>query len=186
MNVLISILQGGLDALLEYLSAHVLTCLVPAFFIAGAVAVFISQGAVLRYFGPKAKKLLSYSVASVSGTILAVCSCTVLPLFGGIYKRGAGIGPAVAFLYSGPAINVLAIVYSARILGYDLGAARAIGAIAFAAGIGIIMSLIYRKEESLKDSAVFDALLDNPEGKKWWQQVIYFAVLVGILIFAAS
>ena len=186
MSILMQLLQGGWDALLEYLSAHVLTCLVPAFFIAGAIAIFISQGAVLRYFGPKAKKLLSYSVASVSGTILAVCSCTVLPLFGGIYKRGAGIGPAVAFLYSGPAINVLAIVYSARILGYDLGAARAIGAIAFAAGIGIIMSLIYRKEESLKDSAVFDALLDNPEGKKWWQQVIYFAVLVGILIFAAS
>jgi len=186
MSILMQLLQSGWDALLEYLSAHVLTCLVPAFFIAGAIAVFISQGAVLRYFGPKAKKLLSYSVASVSGTILAVCSCTVLPLFGGIYKRGAGIGPAVAFLYSGPAINVLAIVYSARILGYDLGGARAIGAIAFAAGIGIIMSLIYRKEESLKDSAVFDALLDNPESKKWWQQVTYFAVLVGILIFAAS
>jgi len=180
------LLQGGWDALLEYLSAHVLTCLIPAFFIAGAIAIFISQGAVLRYFGPKAKRLLSYSVASVSGTILAVCSCTVLPLFGGIYKRGAGIGPAIAFLYSGPAINVLAIVYSARILGYDLGAARAIGAIAFAAGIGLIMSLIYRKEESLKDAAVFDALTADPEGKKWWQQVIYFAVLVGILIFAAS
>jgi len=186
MNVLISILQGGLDALLEYLSAHVLTCLIPAFFIAGAIAVFISQAAVLKYFGPQTKKVLSYSVASISGTILAVCSCTVLPLFGGIYKRGAGLGPAIAFLYSGPAINVLAIVYSARLLGYDLGAARAIGAIAFATGIGIIMALIYRKEESLKDSAVFDALLDNPEGKKWWQQVIYFAVLVGILIFAAS
>jgi len=176
MNVLISILQGGLDALLEYLSAHVLTCLIPAFFIAGAIAVFISQAAVLKYFGPQTKKVLSYSVASISGTILAVCSCTVLPLFGGIYKRGAGLGPAIAFLYSGPAINVLAIVYSARLLGYDLGAARAIGAIAFATGIGIIMALIYRKEESLKDSAVFDALLDNPEGKKWWQQVIYFAV----------
>ena len=186
MEIIVQVLQGGWNALLEYFSAHVLTCLVPAFFIASAIAVFISQGAVLRYFGPKAKKLLSYSVASVSGTILAVCSCTVLPLFGGIYKRGAGLGPAIAFLYSGPAINVLAIVYSARILGYDLGAARAIGAIAFAAGIGIIMSLIYRKEESLKDSAVFDALLDNPEGKKWWQQAIYFAVLVGILIFAAS
>jgi len=160
--------------------------LVPAFFIAGAIAVFVSQDAILRYFGPKSKKLLSYSVASVSGTILAVCSCTVLPLFGGIYKRGAGIGPAIAFLYSGPAINVLAIVYSAKILGYDLGAARAIGAIAFAAGIGLIMSFIYRKEESLKDASVFDALLANPEGKKWWQQVIYFAVLVGILISAAS
>ena len=186
MSILMQLLQGGWDALLEYLSAHVLTCLIPAFFIAGAIAIFISQGAVLRYFGPKAKRLLSYSVASVSGTILAVCSCTVLPLFGGIYKRGAGIGPAIAFLYSGPAINVLAIVYSARILGYDLGAARAIGAIAFAAGIGLIMSLIYRKEESLKDAAVFDALTADPEGKKWWQQVIYFAVLVGILIFAAS
>ena len=186
MEIIVQVLQGGWNALLEYLSAHVLTCLIPAFFIAGAIAVFVSQGAVLRYFGPKAKKLLSYSVASVSGTILAVCSCTVLPLFGGIYKRGAGIGPAVAFLYSGPAINVLAIVYTARILGYDLGLARAIGAVAFAAGIGLIMALIYRKEESLKDSAAFDALMADPEAKKWWQQIVFFAVLVGILIFAAS
>lgn len=187
MEIIIALLQGGWNALLEYLSAHVLTCLIPAFFIAGAIAVFVSQGAVLRYFGPKAKKLLSYSVASVSGTILAVCSCTVLPLFGGIYKRGAGIGPAVAFLYSGPAINILAIVYTARILGLDLGLARAIGAVVFAAGIGFIMALIYRKEESLKDSAAFDALLDAaPESKSLWQQVIFFAVLVGILIFAAS
>ena len=186
MEIVLQVLQGGWNALLEYLSAHVLTCLIPAFFIAGAIAVFISQASVLKYFGPQAKKLLSYSVASVSGTILAVCSCTVLPLFGGIYKRGAGIGPAVAFLYSGPAINVLAIVYTARILGYDLGLARAIGAIAFAAGIGLIMALIYRKEESLKDSAAFDALMADPEAKRWWQQVIYFAVLVGILIFAAS
>jgi len=186
MSVLVELLYGGWNALLEYLSAHVLTCLVPAFFIAGAIAVFISQDSILKYFGPQAKKHLSYSVASVSGTILAVCSCTVLPLFGGIYKRGAGIGPAVAFLYSGPAINVLAIVYSARILGYDLGAARAIGAIAFAAGIGLLMSLIYRKEESLKDVEAFAALLADPEGKKWWQQVVFFIVLVGILVFAAS
>ncbi len=186
MEIIAQVLQGGWNALLEYLSAHVLTCLIPAFFIAGAIAVFVSQGAVLRYFGPKAKKLLSYSVASVSGTILAVCSCTVLPLFGGIYKRGAGIGPAVAFLYSGPAINVLAIVYTARILGYDLGIARAVGAIVFATGIGLIMSLIYRKEESLKDSDAFNALMADPEAKKWWQQIVFFAVLVGILIFAAS
>ncbi len=186
MEILVELAQGGLNALLEYLSAHVLTCLVPAFFIAGAIAIFISQASVLKYFGPRAKKLLSYSVASVSGTILAVCSCTVLPLFGGIYKRGAGIGPAVAFLYSGPAINVLAIVYTARLLGYDLGAARAIGAIVFAAGIGLLMSLIYRREESLKDSEAFEALLADPEGKKWWQQVVFFAILVGILIFAAS
>ncbi len=185
MSIVAALLQGGWNALLEYLSAHVLTCLVPAFFIAGAIAVFISQASVLKYFGPRAKKLLSYSVASVSGTILAVCSCTVLPLFGGIYKRGAGIGPAVAFLYSGPAINVLAIVYSARILGYDLGVARAIGAIAFAAGIGLLMSLIYGKEESLKDTAAFDVLVVDPESKKWWQQIIFFAILVGILVFAA-
>ena len=186
MSILMQLLQGGWNALLEYLSAHVLTCLVPAFFIAGAIAVFISQASVLKYFGPQAKKLLSYSVASVSGTILAVCSCTVLPLFGGIYKRGAGIGPAVAFLYSGPAINVLAIVYTARILGFDLGLGRAIGAVAFAAGIGLIMATIYRKEESLKDSAAFDALMADPESKKWWQQIVFFAVLAGILVFAAS
>jgi len=183
--MLLSILQGGLDALLEYLSAHVLTCLVPAFFIAGAIAVFISQAAVLKYFGPQAKKVLSYSIASVSGTILAVCSCTVLPLFSGIYKRGSGLGPAVAFLYSGPAINILAIVYSARLLGYDLGAARAIGAIAFAAGIGLIMSFIYRKEESRRNKQAFAVPADS-EVKSLWQQAIFFGTLVGILVFAAS
>jgi len=186
MPIIMELLQGGLDALLEYLSAHVLTCLVPAFFIAGAIAVFVSQGSVLKYFGPLAKKLLSYSVASVSGTILAVCSCTVLPLFGGIYKRGAGIGPATAFLYSGPAINVLAIVYTARLLGYELGAARAIGAIIFSIVIGLIMALIYRKEETLKDASAFDALVTDSDNKGWWQQVIFFVALVGILIFAAS
>ncbi len=186
MPIAIELLQGGLDGLLEYLSAHVLTCLIPAFFIAGAIAVFVSQAAVLKYFGPQAKKVLSYSVASVSGTILAVCSCTVLPLFGGIYKRGAGIGPAVAFLYSGPAINVLAIVYSARLLGYDLGAARAIGAIVFAASIGLIMTFIYQKEESQKDAQSFALLATDPEGKSLWQQVAFFGTLVGILVFAAS
>lgn len=186
MEIITQLLQGGWNALTEYLSAHVLTCLIPAFFIAGAIAVFISQSAILKYFGPRTKKLLSYSVASVSGTILAVCSCTVLPLFSGIYKRGAGIGPAVAFLYSGPAINVLAIVYTARILGFDLGLARAIGAVIFAVGIGLIMAFIYRREESLKDSVAFDTLTADPESRKWWQQIIFFAVLVGILIFAAS
>jgi len=185
MSIVIQLLQSGLNALLEYLSAHVLTCLVPAFFIAGAIAVFISQAAVLKYFGPQAKKVLSYGVASVSGTILAVCSCTVLPLFGGIYRRGAGLGPAVAFLYSGPAINVLAIVYSARLLGYDLGAARALGAIVFAIGIGLIMALIYRKEEAQKNNQAFAVLADS-EGKSLWQQAIFFGTLVGILISAAS
>jgi len=188
MQVFIDILHSGLDALVGYLSAHVLTCLVPALFIGGAIAAFLSQPAVLKYFGPQAKKVVSYSVASVSGAVLAVCSCTVLPLFGGIYKRGAGLGPAIAFLYSGPAINVLAVVYTARLLGYDLGAARAIGAIAFAAGIGLIMAFIYRKEEAQKekDAQAFATLTADPETKKPWQQIIYFGTLVGILVCAAS
>ena len=186
MDFFIELLRGGLDGLSEYLSAHVITCLVPAFFIAGAIAVFISQGAILKYFGPQAKKWLSYSVASISGTILAVCSCTVLPLFGSIYKRGAGIGPAIAFLYSAPAINVLAIVYTARLLGYDLGIARAIGAIIFAVVIGLIMAFIYRKEETAKDAQAFAMLDSDPEEKSLWQQAIFFGTMVGILVFAAS
>ena len=186
MEPLVELLKGGLDGLLEYLSAHVLTCLVPAFFVAGAIAVFISQAAVLRYFGPQAKKVVSYSVASASGAILAVCSCTVLPLFGGIFKRGAGLGPAIAFLYSGPAINILAVTYSARLLGYDLGAARAVGAIVFAAVIGLTMAFVYRGEESNKDSSTFAVLADDPESKGLWQQAVFLGALVGILVFAAS
>jgi len=186
MEIVLQFIQGGLDALVEYLSVHVLTCLVPAFFIAGAIAVFISQTAILKYFGPKAKKVLSYSVASVSGTILAVCSCTALPLFGGIYKRGAGLGPAIAFLYSAPAINILAIVYSAKLLGYDLGLGRAVGAILFSVVIGLIMAAIYRKEESQKDAAAFAMLAVDREEKPIWQQLVFFATLVGILVFAAS
>jgi len=186
VETFVDLMHGGLDGLINYLSAHVLTCLVPAFFIAGAIAVFISQASVLKYFGPQAKKVLSYGVASVSGTILAVCSCTILPLFGGIYKRGAGLGPAIAFLYSGPAINVLAIVYSARLLGYDIGAARAIGAILFSIVIGLAMAFIYRKEQSQKDTSAFAALATDPEDKKLWQQIIYFGTMVGVLISASS
>ena len=186
METFVDLLHSGVDALTDYLSGHVLTCLIPAFFIAGAIAVFISQGAVLKYFGPQAKRIVSYSVASVSGAILAVCSCTVLPLFGGIYARGAGLGPAIAFLYSGPAINVLAIVYSARLLGYDLGAARAIGSAVFAVVIGLIMAFLYRKEESEKDAQAFAMLTGEPEGKILSRQVIFFAILVGILVTAAS
>ena len=185
MEIALHLLQGGIDALLEYLSLHVLTCLVPAFFIAGAISIFISQAAILKYFGPKAKKVVSYGVASISGTILAVCSCTVLPLFGGIYKRGAGLGPAIAFLYSGPAINILAIVYSARLLGFDLGIGRAIGAILFSVVIGLIMAAIYRKEESEKDIDAFAMLPAEPESKSLRQQLIFFGILVTILVFAA-
>ena len=158
MDFFVDLLKGGVAALADYLSAHVITCLVPAFFIAGAISAFLSQASVLKYFGPKAKKVVSYSVASVSGAVLAVCSCTVLPLFGGIYKRGAGLGPAITFLYAAPAINVLAIVYSAKLLGYDLGIGRAIMAILFSVVIGIIMAFIYRKEQSKADAKAFEMM----------------------------
>jgi len=169
-----------------YAQEHVLLCLVPAFFIAGAVGVFVSQNAVMKYFGPKANKLLSYGVASVSGTILAVCSCTVLPLFGGIYMRGAGLGPAIAFLYSGPAINVLAIVLTARILGWQLGVARAIGAILFSVIIGLLMHLIFRKEELAKAAQPQEVFLEDDEhpARPLWQVALYFLSMVGILVFA--
>ena len=169
-----------------YAREHVLLCLVPAFFIAGAIGVFVSQNAVMKYFGPKASKWLSYSVASVSGTILAVCSCTVLPLFGGIYFRGAGLGPAIAFLYSGPAINVLAIVLTARVLGWQLGVARAVGAIAFSVVIGLLMHLIFLKEERAKAANPQEVFLgdDDKGNRPLWQVALYFLSMVGILVFA--
>lgn len=186
MTTFIEIIQGGLSGLTEYLSAHVLTCLIPAFFIAGAITVFISQAAVLKYLGPAAKKWLSYTIASVSGSILAVCSCTVLPLFGAIYKRGAGLGPAVAFLYTAPAINILAIVYSAKLLGYDLGIARAIGAVVFSIAIGLIMAWLYRKEEAGKNNQTFVPPANDNTAKNIGQQALFLGTLVGILVFAAS
>ena len=169
-----------------YAREHVLLCLVPAFFIAGAIGVFVSQNAVMKYFGPRAHKALSYGVASVSGTILAVCSCTVLPLFGGIYMRGAGLGPAIAFLYSGPAINVLAIVLTARVLGWQLGVARAVGAVAFSVIIGLMMHLIFLKEERAKAAQARDVYLGDDDGKDrpLWQVALYFLAMVGILVFA--
>lgn len=167
-----------------YAREHVLLCLVPAFFIAGAISVFVSQASVMKYFGAKANKFLSYSVASVSGTILAVCSCTVLPLFSGIYKRGAGLGPAIAFLYSGPAINVLAIILTARILGWQLGLARAIGAVVFSVVIGLLMHLIFLKEENARQAdGDFDAG-EVKETRSLGKTVLYFASMVIFLIFA--
>ncbi|RMF97793.1 MAG: hypothetical protein D6734_01270 [Candidatus Schekmanbacteria bacterium] len=166
-----------------YAREHVLLCLVPAFFIAGAISVFISESSVIKYFGANANKILAYSVASVSGTILAVCSCTVLPLFAGIYKMGAGIGPAVSFLYSGPAINVLAIILTARVLGFKLGVARAIGAILFSVLIGMIMHLIFHKEEKIKTPK--ETSLSGEEVRRpLWKNILYFASMVGILVFA--
>ena len=166
-----------------YAQEHVLLCLVPAFFIAGAIGVFISQASVMKYLGAKANKILAYGVASVSGTVLAVCSCTVLPLFAGIYKMGAGIGPASAFLYSGPAINVLAIVMTARILGPQMGIARAIGAIFFSIIIGLIMHFLFREEAAEKAAAQM-AMPDAEGGRPLWQTALYFFSMVGILVFA--
>jgi uncharacterized membrane protein YraQ (UPF0718 family) len=166
-----------------YAQEHVLLCLIPAFFIAGTIAVFVSQAAVIKYFGAKAKKWISYLVASVSGSILAVCSCTVLPLFSGIHKRGAGLGPAIAFLYSGPAINILAIILTARILGFELGIARVVGAVVFSIVIGISMAFFFRKEEKEKAEAQL-AMPDVEEGRPFWQTSFHFFILVGILVFA--
>jgi uncharacterized membrane protein YraQ (UPF0718 family) len=168
----------------EYAREHVLFCLVPAFFIAGAIACFVSQGAVMKYFGARANKVLAYSVASVSGSILAVCSCTVLPIFAGIRARGAGLGPAIAFLYSGPAINVLAIILTARVLGWELGVARAIGAIIFAIVIGLIMASLYRKEED-EDEMSAGLGEEEDDGRPLAQTVLYFLTMVLILVFAA-
>ncbi len=166
-----------------YAQEHVLLCLVPAFFIAGAVGVFVSQASVMKYLGPKANKLLAYGVASVSGTVLAVCSCTILPLFAGIYRMGAGLGPACAFLYSGPAINILAIVLTAAVLGPEMGVARAVGAILFSVVIGLAMHFVFRKEEQAKLEAA--GAMPEPEvARPLWQTALYFGSMVGILVFA--
>ncbi|MDP8256739.1 MAG: permease [Candidatus Alcyoniella australis] len=168
----------------DYAREHVLFCLVPAFFIAGAIGVFVSQAAVMRYFGAQANRVLAYSVAAVSGGILAVCSCTVLPLFAGIHRRGAGIGPAAAFLYAGPAVNVLAIVLTARVLGWKLGLARALFAVGFSIVIGLVMALIFRREEQERAaSGMFASTAEQP--RPLWRTGLYFLSMVLILVFAA-
>jgi hypothetical protein len=169
----------------EYAREHVLLCLVPAFFIAGGISVFVSQDSVMKYFGPKAKKWVSYSVASVSGSILAVCSCTVLPIFTGIYMRGAGLGPATAFLYSGPAINILAIIITARVLGPELGIARVVGAVLFSVVVGLFMHIIFIKEEkerTEKDEKMF--AFENEQSRPIWKDIVFFVSMIGILVFA--
>ncbi len=180
--------QSGLEAFMmlqEYARQHVLTCLVPAFFIAGAITVFVSQAAILKYFGATANKILSYSVASVSGTVLAVCSCTVLPLFAGIYSRGAGIGPATAFLYSGPAINVLAIILTAKVLGWQMGLARAIGAVVFAIVTGLLMAFIFRKDDANRETGEIFLPEEEGKGRALWQDAFYMLTMVLILVFAS-
>ncbi len=172
-----------LDLTRWYAREHVILCLLPAFFIAGVIAVFISQGAVIKYFGATARKWVAYTVASVSGSILAVCSCTILPLFSSIHKRGAGLGPAIAFLYSGPAINILAIILTARILGFEMGLARVIGAVVFAIVIGSIMSLIYQKVEMQKKEEQL-SFPEVQEKRPMRKTSLLFFTLVLILVFA--
>jgi uncharacterized membrane protein YraQ (UPF0718 family) len=167
-----------------YAREHVLLCLVPAFFIAGAISVFLGQESVIKYLGPDANKFVSYGVASVSGTILAVCSCTVLPLFAGIYKRGAGLGPAATFLYSGPAINILAIILTARVLGWQLGLARAVGAILFSVVVGLLMHLVFLKEEKNRPGAEGFQMVGTTEERPLWKNALYFVAMVLILVFA--
>lgn len=176
-------IAATLDLVKWYAREHVVLCLLPAFFIAGVVSVFVSQASVLKYFGAQAKKVVAYTVASVSGTILAVCSCTILPLFSSIHKRGAGLGPAIAFLYSGPAINILAIILTARILGFEMGVARVIGAVSFSIIIGVSMSLIYRKEEKVKREEQMN-IVPPPEKRPMHQTSLHFFTLVLILVFA--
>lgn len=177
-NALMTAIHSALNLSKWYAREHIVLCLLPAFFIAGVIAVFVSQGAVLKYFGAKAKKWLSYTVASVSGGILAVCSCTILPLFTSIYKRGAGLGPAIAFLYSGPAISILSIILTARILGLEMGLARVIGAVTFAVIIGLVMSFIFRKEERDKKIEQMN-IVPPPEKRPLWQTAVFFLHLGG-------
>lgn len=174
--------DATLDLTKWYAQEHVVLCLLPAFFIAGVIAVFVSQGSVLKYFGANAKKWLSYTVAAVSGGILAVCSCTILPLFTSIYKRGAGLGPAIAFLYSGPAISILSIILTARILGMEMGIARIIGAVLFSVVIGLLVSFIFRKEEKAKKEEQMN-IVPPPEKRPMWQTSFHFFTLVLILVF---
>lgn len=180
-------LLEGFFLLKGYAREHVLLCLVPAFFIAGAIGQFVRQGAVLRFLGARAPRPVAYGVASVSGSVLAVCSCTVLPLFASIYRRGAGLGPATAFLYSGPAINVLALILTARVLGLEIGLARAIGAVVFAVVVGLLMAFLFRKEEDERQSQGADpfaaaALEESP--RPAWQDGLFLATMIGILVFA--
>lgn len=181
VNIVYDALMKGLVAVSDYLAQHTLTCLIPAFFIAGAIGAFVKKDAILKYFGPDVKRYLSYGIASISGTVLAVCSCTILPLFAGIYKKGSGIGPATAFLYAGPAINVLAIVYTAQVLGYDLGLARALFAICMSVVIGLIMAALFKKhDEDVRSKTTM--MFSSQGGRSFKIDLLFFVLLVAILL----
>jgi len=192
--VLVEALTAGLATLWSYIAEHTVFCLIPAFFIAGAIGALLKKDAILKYLGTDVRPWISYSLASISGTVLAVCSCTILPLFQGIYKKGAGLGPATAFLYSGPAINILAIVYTARLLGPGLGAARAVAAIGLSVVIGAFMALIFRTEERKKAeearraSKGKKAAVQKPDenGKPRWVTPLLFILMVAILVIGTS
>jgi uncharacterized membrane protein YraQ (UPF0718 family) len=168
----------------EYVKAHILFCLIPAFFIAGAIMVFLNQETILKYLGPNSNKIVSYSIAAVSGSILSVCSCTVLPIFKGIYKKGAGLGPAISFLYSGPAINILAIILSFKVLGFKIGLARMFFAIFLSLIIGIFMQMIFKKDDEARnlDQDIFKSLSNNRQSNTG-KQVIFIALMILFLIF---
>lgn len=190
-EMILDALLSGWFALVDYVTNHTVTCLVPALFIAGAISAFVKKEAILKYLGPDVRRYISYPIAATSGVVLAVCSCTILPLFAGIYKKGSGIGPATAFLYSGPAINVLAIVYTGSALGYDLGAARAIGAVTMSMVIGVYMSLMFRSHDrelirEAKKDPMISIQTGNRNGRAGWIIPLLFVLLLGILIFAAS
>lgn len=185
-DILWEVLLSGLMNVYSYLSEHVLTCLIPAFFIAGAIAAFIKKEAILKYLGPNVKKWISYPIASVSGAVLAVCSCTILPMFAGLYKKGSGVGPATAFLYSGPAINILAIVYTANLLGFRLGLARAVAAVAMAFVIAFLMSSIFKSHDEETKKANQNTMINDERDKPIWIKLSVFGALVGILIVGAS
>ena len=190
-NIIYDAIMSGLNSVLDYLAAHVLTCLIPAFFIAGGIAAFVKRDAILKYFGADVEKHISYSIASVSGAVLAVCSCTILPLFAGIYKKGSGIGPATTFLYAGPAINILAIVYTAQVLGYGLGAARAIAAVTMSIVIGLIMATIFRKhdEEVNSKNKNFQMPIQTGAGEEdrpTWVFLTFIGLMIAILVIGAS
>lgn len=182
MDIIVRMLESGISELIEYMQEHVVTCLIPAFFIAGAIAVFVSKQSVLKYFGAQAKRYVSYTIASLSGCILAACSCTVIPLFAGIYRRGAGIGPATAFLYSGPAINVLAIVFTARVLGFEIGVARALMAVTMAVAIGLVMAFLFGDGER-KNVKIPEIFEDEGQSLK---KSVFFVDLILILVIGAS
>lgn len=187
-DIITGALISGLDAVIEYLAAHTVTCLVPAFFIAGAIAAFVKKDAILKYFSPDAKKSVSYGIASVSGIVLAVCSCTILPMFAGIMKKGSGIGPAIAFLYAGPAINILAIIYTATVLGVDIGIARAVFAVVMAIAIGLIMAALFRNhdKEARSAAAAMTGMAAGGEERPRWVNPAFFVMLVLVLVIGAS